>query len=60
MTLQKCLEYCTRQMSPLGYFPWEIEAAAEEMFEAGWFGKWPKELSCQIPTGTVIEKKNRG
>jgi hypothetical protein len=45
-------------MSPMGYFPWEIEAAAEEMFEAGWFGKWPKELSCQIPTGTVIERTN--
>ena len=28
---EEALEFCTKRMSVIGSFPWEIEAAAEEM-----------------------------
>ena len=29
MTYAECLEFCTKRMAPLGYFPHEIAAAAK-------------------------------
>ena len=33
MTYEECLEICTKRMCVMGYFPWEIAAAAKKMFE---------------------------
>jgi len=33
MTFEECLEFCTKRMCVMGFFPDEIEAAAKEMFE---------------------------
>jgi hypothetical protein len=33
MTYIECLEFCTKRMCVMGYFPDEIEEAAKEMFE---------------------------
>ena len=33
MTYEECLEFCTKRMCVMGYFPDEIEEAAKEMFE---------------------------
>ena len=34
MTYEECLEFCTKRMCVMGYFPNEIEEAAKEMFKA--------------------------
>ena len=31
MTYEECLEFCTKRMCVMGYFPDEIEEAAKEM-----------------------------
>ena len=33
MTYEECLEFCTKRMCVMGYYPHEIEEAAKEMFE---------------------------
>ena len=33
MTFEECLEFCTKRMCVMGYFPHEIEEAAKEMYE---------------------------
>jgi len=33
MTYEECLEFCTKRLCVMGYFPDEIEEAAKKMFE---------------------------
>jgi len=33
MTFEECLEFCTKRLCVMGYFPHEIEEAAKKMFE---------------------------
>ena len=32
MTYDECLEFCTKRMAPMGYFPYEIAATANYVY----------------------------